>query len=217
MSDVHTTSCVAVREAISADLDGEAAALPETTVARHLQGCRGCATFRDALPVATRRAVVAQAEAVPDLTGPILTALAEDRTAEQDRRTRDLRVLVGLAGVVQLALAIPVLVGLAGPAAHLGRDLGALELALGVGLLLAAVQPQRAHGVLPIAAVVAVTVTLAGVIDLVAGRATPIAELTHISELIGVAALWALTRRLPLTTVSPLPFARGGATPIRGA
>ncbi|MEX0834758.1 MAG: hypothetical protein WD010_01605, partial [Nitriliruptor sp.] len=134
-------------------------------------------------------------------------ALAEDRAALVDRRTRHLQVLVGLAGVVQLVLAVPVLVGLVGPAIHLGRDLGAFELALGAGLLLAAWEPRRAAGVLPIAAVAAVVATLAGAMDLVAGRATILSELTHVTELVGVAALWALTRRSPDDTVPRPAFA----------
>jgi predicted anti-sigma-YlaC factor YlaD len=83
------------------------------------------------------------------------------------------------------------------PALHLGRDLGALELALGIGFLVAAYQPHRAAGVLPIAAVAAGVVVVAVAIDLIAGRTSLLAELTHLSELVGVVALWALTRRLP--------------------
>lgn len=197
MAEPTSAACRTVREAVSAGLDGEDAVLPAAEVRRHLAGCPACETFAAQLPEVNRRVTVAGAEAVPDLTAPILVALAGDRNAIDDRRIRDLRVLVALAGAVQLVLAIPVLLGLVGPAVHWGRDLGAFELALGAGLFLAAWQPRRAAGVLPIAAVVAVLATFGGVVDLVAGRATILAELTHLTELIGVAALWALTRRLP--------------------
>jgi predicted anti-sigma-YlaC factor YlaD len=214
VSEIAT--CTAVRDAVSADLDGEDVGLPAAAVRTHLSGCAGCQRYADALPRVNRRVTVAGAERIPDLTAPILVALAADRAGERGRRTRDLRVLVALAGAVQLVLAVPVLLGLAGPAAHLGRDLGAFELALGAGLLLAAWQPRRAAGVLPIAAVVAVAATLAGLVDLAAGRATVLAELTHLTELLGVAALWALTRRVPAATV-PQPAVAGPGGTMRGA
>jgi predicted anti-sigma-YlaC factor YlaD len=191
------SACSPVREAISAHLDDEPAAVDAAEVARHLDGCAACQRFEAALPRINRRVTVGAADAVPDLTAPIIVALAADREAVGDRRVRDLRVLVALAGAVHLALALPVLVGLAGPLAHVGRDLAAFELALGAGLLFAAWQPRRAAGVLPVAAVAAVIATVAGLVDLAAGQATVLGELTHLTELIGVVALWALTRRLP--------------------
>lgn len=211
-----STHCSAVRETISARLDGEEATLTTDEVERHLRACDRCHRFTANLAAVNRRISVGGAETVPDLTAPILVALAEDRGAQVDGRTSQLRVLVALAGVVQLVLALPVLFGAAGATAHLGRDLGAFELALGAGLLLAAWQPRRAAGVLPVAAVVAVVATAAGLIDLAAGRATLLSELTHLTELVGVAALWALTRRLPDATVlQPAVVGPGGTT--RGA
>jgi predicted anti-sigma-YlaC factor YlaD len=194
-------ACLPVREAVSARLDGELAHLEADEVEAHLDGCAACQRYEAALPRINRRVTVGAADAVPDLTAPILVALAEDRASVGDRRIHDLRVVVGLAGVVQLVLAVPVLLGLTGPLLHVGWDLGAFELALGAGLLLAALQPRRAAGVLPVAAVAAVVATVGGVVDLVGGQATVLAELTHLTEVIGVLALWALTRRLPDTPV----------------
>ncbi|WP_052664919.1 zf-HC2 domain-containing protein [Nitriliruptor alkaliphilus] len=211
-----TPACAPVREAVSAALDSEDTLLPAAEVQRHLDGCAACRRFAAAVPQVNREVRVGGAAQVPDLTAPILVALAEDRAATVDVRTSQLRVLVALAGVVQLTLAVPVLLGLTGPALHVGRDLGAFEFALGAGLLFAAWQPARAAGVLPIAVIVAVTTTLAGIVDLVAGRATILSELNHLTELIGVAALWALTRRLPGTTVRP-PAIAGLGGPVRRA
>lgn len=209
-------ACDAVREAVSAAVDGEDTGLSGSEVRRHLDACDGCQRFAAALPGVDRQVAVAGAEPVPDLTASILVALADDRAAVVERRQRELRVLVALTGIVQLAIALPVLVGLGGTAVHTGRDLGAFELALGAGLLIAAWQPRRAPGVLPIAAVVAVVATFGGVIDLAAGRVTLLAELTHLSEVVGVVALWALTRQLP---ASPglQPAAAGSGGTLRGA
>lgn len=210
-------ACDAVREAVSAAIDGEDTGLPGSEVRRHLDACDGCQRFAAALPGVDRQVAVASSAApVPDLTASILVALADDRAAVVGRRQRELRVLVALTGIVQLAIALPVLIGLGGTAVHTGRDLGAFEFALGAGLLIAAWQPRRAPGVLPIAAVVAVVATLGGVIDLAAGRVTVLAELTHLSEVVGVVALWALTRQLP---ASPgfQPVVAGSGGTIRGA
>lgn len=197
MSDVTlptpTSACVPTREALSAQLDGETSSLPLAEAQRHAASCTPCGRFGAQLATVTRRVRVAAADAVPDLTAPILVALAEDRAGVGLRRLRDLRVVIGLAGVVQLVLAMPVLFGLT-VGVHLGRDLGALELALGVGFLVAAYQPHRASGVLPIAAAAFGVVMVAAVFDVTAGRAALVGELGHLSELVGVLALWTLTR-----------------------
>lgn len=199
MSELPTPSpaCAPSREALSAHLDGERADVPLTDAHAHAATCAPCGRYATRLTDVTRQVRVATAQTVPDLTAPILVALTEDGVTEGARRTRDLRILIGLAGAVQVALALPVLVGMWAPGLHVGRDLGALELALGLGLLLAAYQPHRAAGVFPIAAVAVGVVSVMAVVDLTAGRAALVSELTHLTELIGVAALWALTRRLP--------------------
>lgn len=192
-----TSSCQPAREALSADLDGERSDLPPAEAHWHVATCAPCTRYARQLAPVTRQVRVATAEPVPDLTAPILTALAADRAAVGDGRLRELRVVVGLAGVVQVLLAIPTLLGTWAPAIHAGRDLGALELALGLGLLLAAYQPHRAAGVLPVAAVAVAVVSVFAVVDVTAGRAAVLSELTHVTEFAGVTALWALTRRLP--------------------
>lgn len=199
MSRTPPTSpaCTPVREAVSARLDGEDHPLPVTEVHAHVVSCEACAAFETALAGVTRRTRVATAEPVPDLTAPILVALAEDREANVDRRMLELRWLVALAGAVQLLLAVPALVGVISPDVHVGRDLGALQLALGVGLLFAAWQPRRSAGVLPIAVVVALGAVVTAAFDVATGVATLTAELAHVSEVVGVLALWALRRRVP--------------------
>ena len=190
-------SCVPVRDALSAHLDGERTDLPLHDAHAHAASCDACGRYAARLTDVTRQVRVATADPVPDLTAPILVAITEDRSSLAAGRTRDLRWLVGFAGAVQVVLALPVLVGVWAPGLHLGRDLGALELALGLGLLLAAYQPHRAAGVLPVAAVAVGVVSVLAVIDLAAGRAALVSELTHLTEIVGVLALWALSRRLP--------------------
>lgn len=198
----NNDGCAAIREAVSADLDGEVAPVSHVEVARHLRGCAACERFVGELSVLARRTRLGAADRVPDLSGSITARLAGASTppskpARSARRQRDLRALVALAGVAQLIVAAPMLLGLLGPDLHLGRDLGAAQVAIGVGLVFAAAQPRRAPGLLPVVAVVAAITVVAATIDVVTGAASLAAELTHLAELVGVAALWALSRHLP--------------------
>ncbi len=227
MTDI---ACGPVRAALSADVDGEDGGVDGEVVARHLEACDPCQRFADALPTVARRTRLAAAAPVPDLTARITTALdtvdlagtvdttdtagTPDRAGTADpvarataaasdrrrRRLRDLRILVGLAGGAQLITALPVLLGVIGPDLHLGRDLGALQIALGVGLLFAAVQPRRAAGLLPVVAVVVGVTLVTASVDVATGGASLAGELTHLSELVGVLALWGLVRHQPPQT-----------------
>lgn len=201
-----TPSCRSVREAVSARLDGEPQPVAAPQVREHLAGCAACARFADALAaLAQRPAARADQPAAqpPDLTERILAARAAElaaapastRPAVDGPPSGAVRALVVLAGTVQLLVAAPALLGLVGPDLHVGRDLGALQLALGVGLVLAGLQPHRAAGVLPVAAAVAGATLLTITVDVTAGAATLAGELTHLSEFVGVVALWLLARR----------------------
>lgn len=185
--------CATVREAVSASLDGEPALTAASDVAPHLEVCTSCRDFATEVAGLLRRTRVGAAELVPDLTEPIMRRLAAVPVSPVSSRTARLRVLVALTGVAQLLIALPLLAGVIGSDLHLGRDLASLQLALGVGLIYAAVQPRRAGGLLPVLTVVALgTLTTAG-IDLITGTASWVLELTHLAELIGVAALWRLS------------------------
>lgn len=187
--------CSAVRDAVSARFDGEDAPLAGAEVERHLTGCGSCAAFESGLAPLARRTRVVAAAPVPDVTAQVLAAVEADRLHAPDRRRRELRLLVGLAGLVQVVLAVASLGAVEGASAHLVHELAALQLALGLGFLLAALQPRRAPGVLPIAVVVVAATLVAAVVDVVLGRVTLVGELTHLAEVVGVAALWLLSRQ----------------------
>ena len=52
---------------------------------------------------------------------------------------------------------------------HVARELGSFDVALAVGLLVAAWQPARAWGLLPVATVLALVMGVTAVLDLVDG------------------------------------------------
>lgn len=187
--------CGAVREELSARLDGERALLADEELEAHLSACPSCEAVRLALPGVNRRLRVAAATPVPDLTAQVLTAVGSPAALRERRVVARVRGLVALAGGAQLLLGVATLLAVTGPDLHAGRELGALQIALGAGLLLAAHRPVRAAGVLPIAGVVVLLTAVVAVVDVLAGATSLAAEAGHLGEVVGLLALWQLHRR----------------------
>ncbi len=77
-----------------------------------------------------------------------------------------------------------------GTSPHLARHLGAFGAALAIGFAYAAWKPHRAFGLLPFTAALVATTTVSIVADIATGSRTPLAELIHVTELVGLALLW---------------------------
>lgn len=194
--------CDHVREALSARLDGEADPVGDHQLDLHLAGCPACTAWADEVATLHRMVRVREAEPVPDLSAAILAGT----TPAAPRRTTRLaagwaepispvRWVLFVVGLTQLVLAAPDLLGQGGDlAAHTARELGAFDLALGVGFLVAAWQPARAWGLLPVAAALALVMAGIAVVDVAAGAATAAGELHHLLDVLGVAALWSVAR-----------------------
>ena len=138
---------------------------------------------------------VREAEAVPDLTAAILAAAPGAPTRRAVARTEPVSVARWALFVValsQLVLAAPALILGEGSGAtvHAARELGAFDVALAVGLLLAAWQPARAWGLFPVVAALALVLGGTAVLDVVRGTATSLGEVHHLLDLAGVAVLW---------------------------
>src|SRR3954447_2506420 len=67
--------CQIFREAISARLDGEPLGMPVHSLDEHLADCSACLAWADDAALVTRRARLAPAPPVPDLTATVLAAL----------------------------------------------------------------------------------------------------------------------------------------------
>src|SRR5688500_9973425 len=115
------TNCDEVRVGLSARLDGEVeawaaqAGLAPDALDGHLAGCADCRTWSRAAEQLTR-AVRVQAVAVPDLTVPILAAVAAERDGaaratrrQAEGRRQIMRVALGTTAVIQVLLALPAL------------------------------------------------------------------------------------------------------------
>lgn len=196
-------TCEPYRDALSARADGEVAPVSEAALQSHLDACATCTTFAAAVDDLSRHTRVVPAEPVPDLTASILAAVDTPDRARRHARTTQLRGILAFVGVLQLALAVPALVAAGGLATHVTREVGIFEVALGVGFLVAARRPDRARGLLPVAAVVAGLVTLTSFGDLLGGTTTWVQETAHLLEVVGTLLLWALDRRRGRTGLRP--------------
>jgi predicted anti-sigma-YlaC factor YlaD len=193
-------NCDTCREAVSARLDGEAPAAPDADTDAHLAACAGCRRWAETAADLHRATRVRPAEWGPDLTVPILARIAaEDKPGQQGPgRLTDVRLALAVVAVLQLALAVPPLLGVeAGASIHVARELGSFDAALAVGFLVCALQPARAAGLLPVTATLALLMAGTALVDVVSGQAPTAAEAHHALDLVGLALVWLAARTAP--------------------
>ncbi|MEY2465024.1 MAG: hypothetical protein QOH64_3162, partial [Acidimicrobiaceae bacterium] len=194
-SDYPFMRCEECREAVSARLDGEASELDAAAADAHLVGCAECRAFEGSATALHRSLRVRPAEPVPDLTAAILAKVpaAAGRAAPVREWPRYALFAVALT---QLLLALPALLlgDDGGTTAHVARELGSWDVALGIGLLVAAWQPRRAAGLLPFAAALAAALAVTAAFDVAGGRVPIAGEAHHVLDVAGLAVLWVLAR-----------------------
>jgi predicted anti-sigma-YlaC factor YlaD len=197
--------CDTVRDALSALLDGEDPGLDPLLVDRHVSGCPTCAAHADELATLHRMVRVRAAEVVPDLAATILAAhppaagspAGGTGAPRRSELVSTARWALWVVGLTQLVLAAPslLLLGADDAALHATRELGAFDVALAVGFIVAAWQPARAWGLLPVAAALSVVMMGTAVLDVVGGNATSSGEAHHVLDLVGVLVLWRVARQ----------------------
>jgi predicted anti-sigma-YlaC factor YlaD len=192
--------CDDCRSALSARLDGEDPACPEAAVAAHLDACGACRAWSAAAAALQRATRLAPAAVVPDLTPAILHAIGRESVPRE--RAPGLRVCLALVGLVQIATAIPALVlgDDANLPVHTARHLGSFAVALAIGFLFAAWKPERAGGLLPVAAALVACIVGTSALDVIAGRTAAVGETGHLTEIVGLAITWLLARPSPLSS-----------------
>jgi predicted anti-sigma-YlaC factor YlaD len=187
-------NCEACREAISALLDNEDPRIDPALVQAHLAACAACRADTAQASRLQRWARLRPAEPVPDLTSAILARIGPTEPGLRQGAQREVRIgLAVLAGLVAvLPLPAPLLAEEAGAPLHLARELGAFQVALAVGLLLVAWQPQRRVQLLPVLAVLSVCPALIAALDVAGGRTPASAEGHHLLQLAGLGLVWLL-------------------------
>jgi predicted anti-sigma-YlaC factor YlaD len=206
--------CVEFREAASARLDGEPLGMPVADLEAHLAGCTACAAWVADAAVVNRRARLAPAPPVPDLTVAVLTALPRRlpggaAAARARLAISALRLALLAVGAAQALLAWPALVdGTAAMSApvHMAHETGAWNLAAGAAFVAVAVAPRLAAGALPFLGTFAVLLTVLTARDLAAGHVHADRAVVHLMLLAGVALVattaWRGRRRRTVAAVA---------------
>jgi len=186
--------CAAARVAISAALDGELDARSIDELDSHLSGCPECRGWRERAHAVTRRARIALAPVAPSAPPQLVNAVA--RTAWRPEQLTPTRLALVAVAVLQLAVTLPQLVLGSDHLApvHVAREMGAFDVALAVGFLLAAWHPQNARGMYLLVGAIALLLVVTASVDIAAGHTTPAAEAPHLLAVAG----WMLLRVLAL-------------------
>jgi predicted anti-sigma-YlaC factor YlaD len=192
--------CRSYRDLISARLDDELTVLETDALESHLAHCANCREFAaraaELVPLVRIRA----ADEVPDLVAPILAAA---RPPRRDTVRDAARLMLAWVAIVELAFALPALIlgDSSGATSHVARHLGSFDVAIAAGLLYAALRPQRAAALIPVALVLTGCVVATASLDLTDGSTSSGLEAHHLIDLVGFVLLWIVAGR-------PLPRRR---------
>jgi predicted anti-sigma-YlaC factor YlaD len=188
-----------LRESLSARIDGEQPVVTDDVLDRHLAGCPECRAWQERATALRRMTLVREAPAVPDLTARILAEAPAPRP--QPWRVR---LALGLVALVQSGLGLAELTGVdvghaahSGlvAAAHLGNESAAWNVAVGIGLLWAALRPSAAAGLLPALGGFVVVLGIVSGFDLSTGQVAADRVASHGLVVAGVALLLAVRRQ----------------------
>jgi predicted anti-sigma-YlaC factor YlaD len=185
--------CGSAQEVLSADLDGQAGPLEVRAAKLHRDSCGPCSAWFDDVSLLQRRVRVRSAESVPDLSAVILERSHPPRPG----RGEWVRYSLVVVALTQLVIALPDLIARTEPGttAHESRHVGAMAVALALGLLYTAKVPARAYGILPITAALAATMLASAIFDVTRGSTPLLGESVHIVELVGFVLVWLLAGR----------------------
>ncbi|HET6707014.1 zf-HC2 domain-containing protein [Amycolatopsis sp.] len=180
--------CEECREALSARLDGEAEPVSPD---EHLASCAECRAWFAGAERLRRTMLLRPAPPVPDLTAAIL-----ERTPAPSGERWGRRLALAVVAIAQLGLAFAQLLDTAGGhgGIHVGHESGAWNLAVGIGLLTAALLPRTAGGQLPLLTGFVGVLLVLSAGDLAAGQVTLSRLSTHLLVVLGLALLYAVHR-----------------------
>jgi predicted anti-sigma-YlaC factor YlaD len=190
------------RAELSARLDGEQSGGLAEPLAEHLAACHSCQQWRRAAETLTTRVRRVPSQDGPDRTAEILAAVLADQAPRPSRTRRRLlfQVRAGLAAVTAGQFAVFILPALilghagAGASVHASHELGAFELAMTVGFIVAAFRPSLARGILPLVAVATGTLIILAGVDSAMGYTTLPNETPHLVTLAGALLVYLMSR-----------------------
>jgi predicted anti-sigma-YlaC factor YlaD len=182
--------CDRVREAISAQIDGEEPGLPPDVLAAHLAGCAACTRWQGRAHAVTRRVRLGGSFLDHDLTAGVLAAAPAAAPARLRLRWAQRGGLIALA-LAQLAIAAPMLfLGHDHDAGvHAAHELGSFNLALAIAFAVGAIRPALSAGLAWPSGIAAAGLVTTAIVDLIGGQAIGADEAQHLVALAGAALL----------------------------
>jgi predicted anti-sigma-YlaC factor YlaD len=203
--------CAELRESLSARLDGESTS-DDDVLDRHVEACPGCRSWQEQAVALRRTMLVREAPPVPDLSERILANVVPPRADKWA-----VRIALAVVGLAQAGLGFGDLLlkgaehaghaGTAGmadmpgmtgmtTASHLGSESAAWNIAIGIGLLWAALRPRFATGLLPAFAGFVLVLGIVSAVDASGGDVAAGRLSSHVLVVVGVALLFVLHRQL---------------------
>jgi predicted anti-sigma-YlaC factor YlaD len=191
--------CLTCREALSARLDGEAEPVPAEETDQHVAACAECRSWQARVTGMSRVLRVRQATPVPDLSAAIL----DMAVPPQRPRGWWARIALVVVAVAQLGLALTQILGAGAPTAHGGAlptaehlfdESTAWNLALGIGLLWAALRTRVTSGLIPVLGGFVLLLGVYSVQGLAAGTVTATRVAEHGLLLVALCLLLVINR-----------------------
>ena len=181
--------CVAFREL--AGVPTNEGSGPEAELSEHLGSCVPCQRWRARSAALDDRLRAASTAVGPDFVAPVLSAWRSgDLPPRHVISARMVRVVLGLVGLLQVAAGV---VPIATNQAHGVGDAAALGAAVGVGFIIAALQPRlRLAGLVPVVAAATLLVGIHIGLDLASGNVGLSEEANHLPTILGILTLGAV-------------------------
>jgi len=218
--------CEQSREALSARLDGEVAAVPDADLDAHLAICPDCRAWYEDATALTRLARTGPAPAAGEVSEAVLAAAPGPGRA---RLARLLRLALAALGLAQLGLGVAQMVAMwVGPGhlhdqtiltgatpGHLWHESAAWNVAIGVGFLWVGARRGAPAGIVTVLSAFVLVLALLNVNDLTRGQVELSHVATHAFVLTGYLIVLALTR--PSLHFGPPPGGQGIIRRLRRA
>ena len=176
-------------------MDGEPLGMSAAALDAHVATCPDCHSWIQRAEQLTRTARL-DATPVPDLADRIVADVVLPARRVGRRRTL-LRVGLLVAGLVQVAVGLPALVGDSigmAMSLHGAHEMAAWNLAVAAAFVAAAHLPRRASGLIPLLGTFLAILTALSVRDVATGAVTLDRLSTHVAALIGLVLIVLLDR-----------------------
>jgi predicted anti-sigma-YlaC factor YlaD len=193
--------CSDAREAISALLDDEPLGVDPSELTSHVADCGDCDAWRESAHRVTRRVRLSAAESAPTPGPSLFAAVHAEMQATPRTRSALTAARLGLVAIAiaQIVLTLPALIFGSDHEApmHVAHEMGSFGMALAVGFLIVAWQPQRARGMHLLVGAAAALLLTTAVIDLLAGRTSLSDEAPHLLVLLGWMLMYRVAAQAP--------------------